>query len=166
MSILKGKAPMCQWIGILFPLIWLLLNSPDSLGRSLAAELPKGSIIAFLPDRESKDYSDTNSLKKWLAKQGWAICDGTNGTPDLNYRMLLGTSHPRNAGQSIGSRSHTHRIRGETGIARGRQRVFRDGIRQQVRVPGEGHKHTLNSTTERAENLPLSTQVLFILKVR
>ncbi len=155
-----------EWASPTILSLFLCMLPLASVGGTIGENLPKGSIIAFLPDRSGKDYSDTKGLKKWLAARGWAICDGTDGTPDLNYRMLLGTNRPGNAGKSIGSRSHTHRIRGDTGSAHGRQRIFRDGIRQQIRVPGEGHKHKLDSATDRAENLPLSTQVLFIIKMR
>ncbi len=151
-----------------FKFLWLFfcLFPALSPGAPIGETLPKGAIIAFLPQQNSKDYSDTKSLRKWLAAQGWAICDGTYGTPDLNYRMLLGTNKPGNAGKSIGSRTHSHRVRGDTGIAHGRRRVFRDGIRQQVSVPAEGHKHRLQMNTEKAEHLPLSTQVLYIIKIR
>ncbi len=148
--------------------LWLLfcLFPAMSPGAPISETLPKGAIIAFLPQQNSKDYSDAKSLRKWLAAQGWAICDGTYGTPDLNYRMLLGTNRPGNAGKTIGSRTHSHRIRGDTGIAHGRRRAFRDGIRQQVSIPAEGHKHTVQLSSERAEHLPLSTQVLYIIKIR
>ncbi|WP_152486080.1 hypothetical protein [Methylohalobius crimeensis] len=153
----------------LWPLALLCLATAmpaASRPDSPPAGVPKGAIIAFMPDPDSKDYSDEQSLRRWLKDQGWAICDGENGTPDLNYRMLLGTDRPSVAGQNQGSRTHTHRVRSETGIAYGRERSLRGGIGPSTRIPAKGHKHRLDTVSERADHLPLSTRVLFILKVQ
>jgi microcystin-dependent protein len=53
----------------------------DNISTTSLNILPRGSIIAF------------NSA---TAPTGWALCDGTNGTPDLRGRFILG------AGQSSG----------------------------------------------------------------
>jgi hypothetical protein len=50
--------------------------------------LPMGSIVAFLPDPKSENYSDLADLKRWLGDRGWAICDGSEGTPDLSFRIV------------------------------------------------------------------------------
>lgn len=42
--------------------------------------VPSGSIMAW--------HGDANSVP-----DGWAICDGTNGTPDLRGRFILGVSN-------------------------------------------------------------------------
>jgi hypothetical protein len=39
---------------------------------------------------------------------GWALCDGTNGTPDLRDRFIYGWSDGVNPGGTGGSTSHTH----------------------------------------------------------
>jgi len=41
---------------------------------------------------------------------GWALCDGTNGTPDLRDRFILGVSDRENPGGVGGSNSHAHSI--------------------------------------------------------
>lgn len=128
--------------------------------------LPKGAIVAFLPDPQSPDYSDAASLARWLAAQGWAICDGSGGTPDLNYRMLLGTVHPQEAGQHLGARTHDHRATGDTGPAVGREHRIRAGVGHALAVPADGHRHDIEARTTSAEHLPLSMRVIFILKVR
>jgi len=45
---------------------------------------------------------------------GWALCDGSDGTPDLRNRFVLGGSTAEYLGSSGGSRSHQHRNRGHT----------------------------------------------------
>ncbi len=128
--------------------------------------LPKGSIIAFLPDPRSKDYSDDESLRRWLASQGWAICDGTRGTPNLNFRVLLGSTRMETAGQPQGTRTHRHRLRGKTSATQDRQQTVRQGVAPLIRVPSGRHRHELTAITEPAEHLPPSTRVIFIMKMR
>jgi microcystin-dependent protein len=42
------------------------------------------------------------------APTGWAICDGTNGTPDLQGDFVVGANAAGNVGATAGSASHTH----------------------------------------------------------
>ena len=39
---------------------------------------------------------------------GWALCDGTNGTPDLRDRYLKGSAVSTNPGSTGGANTHTH----------------------------------------------------------
>ncbi len=41
---------------------------------------------------------------------GWALCDGSNGTPDLSNRFVLGAGNEDYLGSTGGSRTHRHRI--------------------------------------------------------
>lgn len=127
---------------------------------------PRGTIVAFLPDFGGGLYSDPKGLRRWLAAQGWAICDGTDGTPDLHNRMLMGTERPEDAGQQIGSRNHDHRVSGNTDDAYGRNRDFPTGRGYSVRIPEDSHRHTIQGQTDRVEHIPPSTQVVFIIKTR
>lgn len=147
-------------------IVLILIYSDSTSGSEPLASPPKGSILAFQPDPKSDEYSDLPSLKRWLLDQGWAICDGSDGTPNLNYRMLIGTIHPDEAGHNLGSRSHDHRNRADTGPAYGREHAFLTGRGRVLRVPEGGHRHRLIGTTESAEHLPLSLRVMFIMKVR
>lgn len=42
------------------------------------------------------------------APPGWALCDGTNGTPDLRGYFLIGATSSTNIGEVTGSNTHTH----------------------------------------------------------
>ena len=42
-----------------------------------------------------------------LVNRGWHLCDGTNGTPDLRGRMILGSSDSHAAGSTGGEESVT-----------------------------------------------------------
>ena len=165
--------PVSLGILLLLPATGLALPavsvSEPSESKGLASppeELPKGSIVAFLPDMDSGDYSDLAGLKSWLGDRGWAICDGSAGTPDLNFRLLLGTVHPEEAGQNLGSRTHQHRVTGNADAGYGREYQVRSGLGRSLRVPADGHKHKLVSRAEPVEHLPLSLRVLYIIKIR
>ena len=42
---------------------------------------------------------------------GWVLCDGSDGTPDLRNRFVLGVGAPDYQGSTGGSGSHTHLTR-------------------------------------------------------
>jgi hypothetical protein len=42
------------------------------------------------------------------APSGWALCDGTGGTPDLRGYFLVGATSSANIGGVTGSNTHTH----------------------------------------------------------
>jgi hypothetical protein len=42
------------------------------------------------------------------APSGWALCDGTGGTPDLTGYFLIGATSSGNVGSVTGSNTHTH----------------------------------------------------------
>lgn len=67
--------------------------------------LIKGIIMAFSGTFDSNGYpidADTNT-----GDTGWHICDGTNGTPDLRGRFILGASGSHAVGSTGGEENHT-----------------------------------------------------------
>ncbi len=44
--------------------------------------------------------------------EGWALCDGTQGTPDLRDRFILGVAAAENPGATGGATSHIHAYSG------------------------------------------------------
>lgn len=68
-------------------------------------QLIKGIIMAFSGTFDSNGYPvnpDTNA-----GDTGWHICDGTNGTPDLRGRFILGASDGHAVGSTGGEENHT-----------------------------------------------------------
>lgn len=127
--------------------------------------LPIGSIVAFAPAASGLGGS-TEQLRAWLDARGWAICDGTRGTPDLRGRMLLGTTDPTRVGERLGSQDHDHRVQGESGAPALRNRHTRVGHAELKHLPDDQHRHRIDINSERAGHLPPSTRVLFIMKLR
>lgn len=41
---------------------------------------------------------------------GWVLCDGTNGTPDLRDRFIVGAGGTYSPGQTGGAITHTHQF--------------------------------------------------------
>ena len=58
--------------------------------------VPKGTIVAWHPG-----YKIPN---------GWVVCDGKNGTPDLQDRFILGTTGVDRTGEAGGAMTHSHTV--------------------------------------------------------
>ena len=82
--------------------------------------LPTGTIVAF-----------NNSE----APNGWALCDGTNGTPDLRGRFIYGHGSGKSFGELGGNETHTltinemptHNHNGRTGKLGANGKYINDG---------------------------------------
>jgi hypothetical protein len=74
----------------------------DNLGNLSSIQFPTGMIIVWQPDSNSDGKTPPS---------GWAICDGTNGTPDLRGKFVLGL----NPSQGNSLAGFTKRIVGAQG---------------------------------------------------
>jgi microcystin-dependent protein len=79
----------------------------DDQGNLSSIQFPSGMIIAWKPKADAD---------KTRAPAGWAICDGTDGTPDLRGKFILGSNPhnkkntsftPRETDDQGGSETHT-----------------------------------------------------------
>lgn len=110
---------------------------------------------------------------------GWAVCDGTNSTPDLRGRFLKGVTDMADVGVSDGNISHHHSVSGRVD---GRTNNSRDASdawgwdhddssrRTSPQATGLDHHHgvhlDLNSGHAAAENHePPYVTMLFIMKL-
>ena len=69
------------------------------------------------------------------APTGWAICDGTNGTPDLRGFFIVGALSSGNIGTTYGNTNHSH----STSVAA-------YGINNAIASPAHGY-NSITSTT-------------------
>ena len=115
---------------------------------------------------------------------GWALCDGSNGTPDLRNRFVMGVGATEYLGRTGGAHSHRHQARdhdhqiemppvrmrplkGYTGYGYtsrgtpGRYYTF-PGQTYEVRPFRSG---TSTVTPETAPNLPPYYRIAFIMKL-
>lgn len=72
-------------------------------GDDKGGGLLPGAIIAF-----SGSFSDDGyPINKGTPDKDWHLCDGTNGTPDLRGRFILGASASHAKGTTGGKETHT-----------------------------------------------------------
>lgn len=71
---------------------------------------PKELVAAVAPwPGELKFFDGTLAqATSWGKKYGWAVCDGTQGTPDLRDTFIRGASATEDAGGTGGADTHTH----------------------------------------------------------
>ena len=62
---------------------------------------PYGTIILYKHTENSNDIDDPT------IPEGWAVCDGTNGTPDLSSKFIIGSGKNYNVGDIGGTNSIT-----------------------------------------------------------
>lgn len=110
---------------ILFLPAAVLMNACGS--SSSTPVIPKGTIIAW--------YDKTS-----LVPDGWAVCDGNNGTPDLRDNFILGAQYQNENGISIGSNTHSHTV-SVTGS-------YKDSLKVQCRMEGSGITQDAKSDTD------------------
>lgn len=67
------------------------------------AKVFKGIITAYSGTISNGHPTDENGLEI----TDWHVCDGTNGTPDLSGRFILGASTSHAAGTTGGEETHT-----------------------------------------------------------
>lgn len=124
-----------------------------------------------------------------LIPSGWAVCNGSNGTPDLQGRFVRGVSSDTDVNKVFGAEEHEHSnsvaqaaddhihdVAGSlTGtVTTGRMSELAAAPRAATKththpfdldLPSSGtHTHPTSNTTA-ADNLPPFVQVYFIMKV-
>ena len=98
---------------------WNLLPPEFARSRALLAQheapplpegsygVPAGTIIAWHPTERAIHLDETGG-RHLIAPEGWAICNGEEGTPDLRDRFLMGTADLAQVGVRAGQDKHAH----------------------------------------------------------
>jgi len=126
----------------------------DTEKRNLA-QMPRGVILMW---------------NRTVVPEGWAICDGTNGTPDLKQRFVRGTTDPKETGNTAGNDQITLSISGTTSNSaesNGDPWGWSDDARRDLtpQASGLGHTHRFSGSASQTI-LPSHTVILFIMKVK
>lgn len=93
---------------------------------------------------------------------GWRLCDGTNGTPDLNNRFIIGAGTSKVPGATGGSNTHSH--------------AFTSGTHFHSAIAGSGFEagdayaentdaKTVSGTTGTSSNVPLYYALCYIMHI-
>ena len=90
------------FLGVILEQLYVSKNPVDIWGFKLGKNtidnnIPKGTIISWDPVYRSVDGKPTGKTRK--IPLGWVICDGTNKTPNINNRFLMGVTAKSVAGK-------------------------------------------------------------------
>jgi hypothetical protein len=138
--------------------------------RCVTKQIPNGVIYAWDAIIRDKDGTPTGELRP--VPDGWQICNGENGTPDLRGRFLMGVNSLSGAGITGGtadinaSGGHTHS--GTTGITKGPDH----GISCTGKCGGgrtAAHSHPFDTEESgkhsHGTNLPPYYKIIYICKI-
>jgi hypothetical protein len=71
--------------------------------------VPRGAIVAWSPPPEHIIQPDDPGAKPQIVPPPeWAICDGSNGTPNLTRRFVMGAGAEGDLGEEGGQEKHSH----------------------------------------------------------
>lgn len=118
--------------------------------------VPVGTIVAWYPGESS------------AIPEGWSMCDGSSGTPDLRERFIQGANTLARAGDVGGDSSHFHRV-GLTTTKPTNEDGWNFSGSQRGRAPtttGMDHNHTVSGDTARSSHLPPYVRMVYIMKIR
>ena len=123
--------------------------------------VPTGTVIAWFPPPSSLRRDAAGNITI-IPPSGWAVCDGTQTTPNLSDRFIMGTGKGQEIGVTGGASNHRH-----TGIA---AKIAGHGNRTlEPPYPGADffptfdHVHSVN--TDFCDNIPPFTKLIYIMKL-
>ena len=125
----------------------------------MADQFVRGMIVAF--------YAREGGIPN-----GWAICDGTNHTPDLRGKYIVGVDALGDVGKDVGNTVHSHKVNASGSTDRNRMDPDAWGFdgpdrNKSPQATGLDHRHTFSAVgdTDAADNRPPSLTVIFLMKL-
>lgn len=96
---------------------------------------------------------------------GWALCNGTNGTPDLSGKFVMGTDGSHPPGATGGASAHEHTFTGD-----GHSHDLATGTEVSDDTPEGAHSHATTTspatgTTQYVAHLPNYRALCYIMKL-
>lgn len=126
--------------------------------------VPRGTIIAWHPASEYVKGLQAKEGRVIVPPDGWAICDGTMGTPDLCDKFICGTTEYDKSREQGGHKQHDHGGRTEDikkewkGMWKNCLRSGRGSISATTHV---SHMHNIKP----ASSFPPFISLVFIMKL-
>lgn len=93
---------------------------------------------------------------------GWQICDGTNGTPDLRDRFVVGAGGVFDPGDTGGSTTHTHTF---TGSGHAHELPVGNDIAAGNDFDKDTTADPASGTTDPTSSLPFYFALAYIMKL-
>ena len=138
--------------------------------RCLANQTPNGVIYAWDAIIRGKDGTPTGEFRP--VPDGWQICNGEKGTPDLTGKFLMGTASSSDAGETGGKanikESGIHMHSGTTSVTRGPDHgIHCTGKCSGGRTAAHSHFFDTNESGQHSHgsNLPPYYKVTYICKI-
>ncbi len=161
----------------------ILLSMNTTAGVLNAVEVPGTvSVIGDLQDQvralQSAASFPVGSIVAWYSTggrvpDGWAVCDGSNGTPNLVDRYIQGVATFADVSKPgdppIGSKNHSHGFSGNTTdshVAPDSYHVDGGNRDRPPQATGLSHYHSFSGGTSSADNIPPTVKLLYIMKTR
>ncbi|MDJ0666925.1 MAG: hypothetical protein QNJ61_06595 [Desulfobacterales bacterium] len=156
----------------------LLKKTNDFAQPDAAFGVPAGTVIAWHPTQDfiketplEAPHGDPNneSQRAIVPPEGWAICDGSGGTPDLVDRFVRGVAACDAMGPheevphkhtSTSAPNKTYRY----SKAKNYQNADKAGGKDLRAIPAASHKHTI-STAPAGPGLPAYYALVYIMKL-
>lgn len=93
--------------------ITLQLNGTKNCKTDTSSSLPPYYKIAYIMKKTSKALLPAGIIFMWndsldSIPEGWVLCNGTNGTPNLTNRFVYGVMNGENPGDTGGKKVHNH----------------------------------------------------------
>lgn len=100
---------------------------------------------------------------------GWVLCDGDNGTPDLRIRFVIGAGPAEEPGHTDGSIIHNHTFTANTHKHTIDTEIETNEGEEFETVEGSGGQADTNNTvvtgsTDQTNHMPPYYRILFIMK--
>ncbi len=148
--------------------------------RALTPAKAKAAVpgwLADLDDGENRIIIPTGMITMWSGSiasipGGWALCDGTEGTPDLRNRFIVGAGDDYAVGNTGGAAQHNHAITVDaapTGLILNQTSTTVDGdadppsCLDSASLTDPTHFHTASAAN--GSNLPPYFALAFIMKL-
>lgn len=144
------------------PAEWTALVARDLPSSSVSAS----TVASFVPAPGDAESLPIGAIIMWsgtLASipEGWQLCNGTNGTPDLRGRFVMGVLTGENPGGTGGSTTHTH----TASMSASNSRIWIDDNSGGSDYWGAPASHTHTITVNTSSNLPPYFKIAYIMKM-
>jgi hypothetical protein len=93
---------------------------------------------------------------------GWVLCNGSNGTPDLRDKFVIGAGATYSPGGTGGTETHNHFMNITTGE---NSNYYTVDLGSEQDVAGDQHTHDISTSTENAGTLPPFYALAYIMKL-
>lgn len=132
----------------------ILLENFKGYRASANYGLPKGTVISWNPYQEPTLEQNIEDI----IPDGWAICDGSYGTPDLTDKFIMGTNSLNSVSESGGTVEHIHT--GKTNNGNNNKQRTGSGGRD---ASDRNHSHIIY--VDKTNHLPPYYKLIYLMKL-